>query len=198
MSIPTRLSPQDQAALEESLAEALDWVVHATGCLDMAPLFLADTIGVRDEFFDGDGDPAPPLPESLRTYKKGSVSRLNALAAWRVMVRWARARERIDPDFRRALDALCFSKTENRPPYRWSAKKPPPELPAGLGAHEAARLSKEGAWQTVTDLRDQRNRRLQAPSLQTECEAKLLERGCRTAVKSILKLEEQWEDDHGH
>lgn len=198
MAVRFRLDAAEQEELEDALAAALEWVLDATGADDTGPLFLHETQGVRERFFQPDDTPeVPQLPEHLHALRPPTRSKHACYAAWRVMVRFVRSRARVDPDFRRAMDAIHFSWFGNRPPYRWSGKKPPPNTNVELSAHMLADWASMGCWQTIEDLRRQRRIRERRGTVRAEAEAELIVSATRPTLKGPLKLgvSKRWVDE---
>lgn len=191
-----RLSDEEEGQLVGELAAALEEVVETSGCLDMLPLYLQATSRLRHEFLAEDpwGRTAPPLTPRLAAMVKGSRSKYGALAAWRHAVLWRRTRERIDPDFRTAMDTLYFTPyAQNAPPYAWSRRSS--EAPGAdrfTSPNELDRFAREGCWEVVLKLREECGPG--AGNLRDEAQRAFVRAGVRKSLRDVLRLEEQWED----
>lgn len=191
-----RLTDAEEQKLVDDLASALEQVIDTSGCLDMHWLYLLATQRPRHEFLSEDpwGRSSPPLTPRLAAMVKGSRSKYGALAAWRHAVLWRSVRERIDPDFRSAVDALYFTPyEENAPPYAWSkASSGAPNAGKFPSPNELDRFAKEGCWATVLLLRELAGSH--ADSVLDEATAAFTRMGIKKSLKDVLRLEEQWED----
>lgn len=117
--------------LECEISEALEKMVKHS-CPDMLPLWLEGTKKLRKKYFQA---PAPEFPVHLRNRSPSFCSKYKCLARWRHGVIWRR--DRLDEDIdsekvdesaqlskeREAMDAIYFTRCENRPPYSYSQKK---------------------------------------------------------------------------
>lgn len=195
------LTEAEEQLLVDELVDALHDVIDSSGCLDMAPLYWIATLQERREFLrhvDPD-DAVPSVSPRLRRLGKSSRTKYACLSVWRHAVLWRRVGERVDPDFRRAMDALYFTPyKENRPPYAWSRKSSEaPGVETFDGPNELDRLAREGCWLTIIALRrevaDWNDGSIAGVARKAFVRAGVR----RRTLRDQLRLEEQWEDDNG-
>ena len=192
-----RLIEIEEGELVDELAAALEEVVDTSGCVDMLSLYLLATQQPRREFLADDpwGRGAPPLSSRLAGMVKGSRSKYGALAAWRHGVLWREAQERVDPDFRAAMDTVYFTPyAENAPPYAWTKRSSDaPGAGRFSSPNELDRFAREGCWATVQVLREES--RPGGSTLRDEAHRAFIRAGIKRSLRDVLRLEEQWEDE---
>ncbi|MCB9742317.1 MAG: hypothetical protein H6741_25750 [Alphaproteobacteria bacterium] len=189
---PPSLTPEQEEALIEALAQALEDMVDRS-CPDMAPLWLAASRSARELL-------NAPIPElgftpspALAAMKAPSHSKYRALATFRHALLWRAALERVeDDDFRRAVEAIYLTPyPDNTPPYAWSRSAArAPGIAAFPSASMLKEWAKEGCWQATLALRAEESALYADGSFHAELQAMLLGPAVGGSARDVLKLED--------
>lgn len=189
MQQPT-ISPAEAEQLVDELADALVAMIDAS-CVEMGPLWLADTHALRAELtgqvlttlgFE-------PSPRFL-ALSKGARSKYRGLAAWRHAVLWMDILPAVDRDYARALEAVYFTAyPANSPPYAWSrSAKACPRVSEFASPSTLKTWAAEGAWLAVDRLIEVQATLMTGSRLQ-ELTGQFIHRATRRSLRDVLKLD---------
>lgn len=188
-----KLNPEQEADLVDALAAALEAMIDQS-CADMGPLWVEATRAERAYLGDGAVSALgfTPSPRYL-SLSKGARSRYRGLAAWRHAILWREIESRIDdPDFRAALRAVYFTPyPDNAPPYAWSSRaSDAPDVARFESPTSLKHLAKEGCWQALRLLGEERDLLRTGGDWLSELCALLLRAAVRDSNRELLKLED--------
>jgi hypothetical protein len=188
------LSEHQESQLIDELAQALEEMVDKS-CPSMASLWQQGTWRARTRL----GSTLPVLDfvptRAIMQLGKSAQTKYVSLACWRHAVLWRSVLERVDEDYRRAVETMYFTPfPPDAPPYAWSRKA---AAAPGIGDFESPtdlkNWAKEGCWASIEALRAECRRLIEDDgSLLAEMVKELLAPAIRKSVKDVLKLEDQW------
>lgn len=192
MNAPS-LTLEQREALLDGLAAALEAMIDQT-CPDMGPLWVEATRAER-AYLGEDATPSLGFEPSARYLglSKGARSRYRGLAAWRHAVLWREIAPRLqEATFADAMRAVYFTPyPDNAPPYAWSERaRDCPEVDRFESPTSLKHLAKEGCWEALRLLREERARLSARGDWAGELVSILMRPGARDSLRDVLKLED--------
>lgn len=124
---------------------------------------------------------------------KASRSKYQTFAAWRFAVLWRRLADGLPARQREALDAVYFTRCEDRPPFAWSQSAARcPALPPGMGANLLKERAARAAGETLGALGRVREQ------AQQDVVREILAAGLKGSIYEVLKVEDHEQRGRNH
>lgn len=184
------MTQEEEDRLLDELLDVLDRVVAASGCRDMAPLWLLATRAARGEHFRSVEGPAIQVPIQIRAWAKSMRSKYAGLAAWRHAVLLERVLDALDPASARAVEAMYFTPAEeNAPPYSWSrASARHPSAGEWPSASTFDQRARRGCRESVVLIHKRVDKTREGATLVAEARAAVVETGARDGtLRDVLR-----------